>query len=286
MTDGELAREARFFSDQDNQQQRASAWTAVPGIADRIRSTLDVDAIAVDLLANHPDKKGLTLACGDMTGPYGLFKQSGMVAVDAYDLAEGQRDKFFANKYDGELSVDYRIADVNALELPDNAYDLVVVQQAFHHFDALEFVAGQISRALKPHGVFVLKDYIGANFLQRTPKQRAVCSMLWRTLPERYRRHVSGRVLDGIYIPRKEDLPPYEGIRAEDVLPVIEARFRTLHSHTYGGILFPLWNGFAQNYTESADDRALVERLWQLDRQMIDSGAVEPNFIRAVFARQ
>ena len=45
MTDGELAREARFFSDQDNQQQRASAWTAVPGIADRIRSTLDVDAI-------------------------------------------------------------------------------------------------------------------------------------------------------------------------------------------------------------------------------------------------
>lgn len=285
MTDSELAREARFFSGQDNQAQRASAWTAVPGIAERIRSTLDVDAIAIDLLADYHNKKGLTLACGDMTGPYGLFKHAGMLAVDAYDLAEGQRDKFFADKYDGVLSVDYRIADVNSLELPENNYDLVVVQQAFHHFEALEFVARQVSRALKPHGLFVLKDYIGSNFLQRTEKQRAVCGMLWRTLPERYRRHISGRVLDDIYIPRKEDLPPYEGVRAEEVLPVIQARFRTLHSHAYGGILFPLWNGFAQNYTQSAEDRAVIERLWRLDRQMIDAGTVEPNFIRAIFAR-
>ncbi|TNF35726.1 MAG: class I SAM-dependent methyltransferase [Gammaproteobacteria bacterium] len=285
MDKDKLQQEADHFSQQDNQAQRMSAWTAVPGIADRIRTTLDVDAIVVESLASFDNKRGLTLACGDMTGPYGLFKQSGVQHVDAYDLSEGQRKKFFDSKYDGDITVDYRIADVNTLELPANHYDLVVVQQAFHHFEALEFVAQQIWQSLKPHGLFVLKDYIGANFLQRTPDQRAVCSMLWRTLPERLRRHVSGKVMNGIYIPDKNTLPPYEGIRAEEVLPVIQRRFRMLHGHCYAGILFPLWNGFAQNYTQSTEDMALIGRLWQLDRQMIDSGAVEPNFIRAIFAR-
>jgi hypothetical protein len=36
------------------------------------------------------------MACGDMFGEYGFFKGVGVAEVDASDISEGQRAKFFA----------------------------------------------------------------------------------------------------------------------------------------------------------------------------------------------
>ena len=47
------------------------------------------------------------------------------------------------------------------------------MQQAYHHIEALEHVADEIAKSLKPGGIFAISDYIGANFLQRTPRRRA-----------------------------------------------------------------------------------------------------------------
>lgn len=284
-----LQREATYFSHQDNARQRQVAWTAIPYFSERIRATLDTDALAVQWLDAHAHalpRRGLTLACGDMTGPYGFFKQMHATEVDAVDISEGQRDKFFRTKYDGTLTVNYRIGDVNTIDLPARHYDAVIVQQAFHHFEALEHVADQIAQALTTHGVFVLKDYIGPNFLQRSPRQLAACQEIWDTMPARYRTNAAGQVLSRLHVPARESLSPCEAVRAEDIMGVLADRFHCLQQHCYGGILFPLFNGFAQNYTDSADDLAFVRAMWALDRQWIDEGRVEPNFIRAVFVRK
>lgn len=285
-SDQRLAAEADYFGQQNNTRQRQVAWTALPLVQQRLKEVLDVDALCQQLLADHSSKRGLCLAAGDMTGPWGCFKQAGIEHIDAWDISEGQRDKFFQHRYDGSIAVDYHIGDVNPLQLPLAHYDLVIVQQAYHHFEALESITQQIARALKPHGLLLLKDYIGPNQLQRSANQLAICEPLWRALPERLRRNARGGINEQLHIPAPESLPPYEAIRSEDILPILETELLCLAKHCYGGILFPLCNGFAHNYEDSAEDMARLEIFWQLDQQLSSSGVVEPNFIRAIYARR
>lgn len=281
-----LALEADFFSQQNNQRLRQVAWTSLPMVQQRLKQTLDVDAICQQLLSEHQNKRGLCLAAGDMTGPWGCFKQCGIEHIDAWDISEGQREKFFANRYDGSMAVDYHIGDVNPLQLPANSYDLIIVQQAYHHFENLEGITEQIAQSLKPHGVLLLKDYIGPNQLQRSAKQLTVCQPLWDALPDRLRTNAAGHVSQQLHIPAPESLPPYEAVRAEDILPILESQLHCVHKHCYGGVLFPLCNGFAHNYEENAEDLARLEIFWQLDQHFSENGLVDPNFIRAIYARK
>lgn len=289
-TDGDAASknraEAEFFGRQDNARQRAVAWSAIPYFRQQIHAALDVGRIARQHLAGREAPTALALAAGDMTGEYGFLTGVGAERIHALDISEGQRDKFFAREPDPAVPVEYIIADVNSVVLEPERYDLVYVQQAFHHFEQLEHVADQVNRALKPGGRFVLIDYIGANFLQRTPRQRSFCTGIWRDMPARYRRNWNGTVLDELWIPDKDKLSPYEAIRAEEIMDVLNRTLQPIQVFPHAAILFPLFNGFAQNYTDSEEDQRFIREMWELDRDVVESGEVEPNFVRGVFGKR
>ncbi|MDA1074823.1 MAG: class I SAM-dependent methyltransferase, partial [Proteobacteria bacterium] len=225
---------------------------------------------------------------GDMTGEYDFFAHTAEVtSIDAYDISPGQRKKFFNRlDIDPDIEVNYQIADVNQISLPASTYDVVYIQQAFHHLEAIEHVAKEIHNALKPHGIFVLIDYIGPNQLQRSEKQRRICGEIWSGLPERLRTTAQGLVYDQIHIPKIEALPPFEAVRAEEIMGVLTDTFDVDSLFTYAGILFPLLEGFAQNYTESEEDQQLLAHLWRLDQELIYAGLVEPNFMRTILTRK
>jgi SAM-dependent methyltransferase len=218
-----------------------------------------------------------------MAGEFTFLKRMGVAEIDAFDLSEGQRQKFLDNVYDGSLPVNYEIADVNDIELPADRYDVVYLQHAYHHVERLEHVADQIRAALKPDGTLAIIDYVGANFLQRTPRQRDLCAAIWRTMPERYRVRPSGRVFAELRIPDKASLSPYEAVRSEEIVAVLDARFDRQETYYFGGILFPIFNGIAQNFTESGTDQEFLRVMWDLDRWLLDAGSIEPNFVKAIF---
>jgi 2-polyprenyl-3-methyl-5-hydroxy-6-metoxy-1,4-benzoquinol methylase len=218
-----------------------------------------------------------------MSAEYPFFKNVGVKEIDAFDISEGQRDKFLA-VYDHAVPVNYMIADANTIELEPERYDVVYLKHAYHHVEALEHVADQIVKALKPHGILAINDYIGTNFLQRSPRERDLCGAIWRSMPERYRIAFNGRVVPELRIPAKHTLPPYEAVRSEDILEVLTTRFETREMVGYAGILVALFNGFAHLYTDSPEDEAFVRIMWDLDTWLLQSGAVAPNIMKAIFA--
>jgi len=278
-----IGEEARHFGETDNQYNRDVSWGVLPVFWHEVGKRVDIAGTAAEHLRGRDHPVGLTLACGDMHGEYRMLKNAGAKEIDAFDISEGQRDKFFRNVYDGAVRVNYEICDVNQISLDRKRYDVVFVLQAYHHVERLEHVADEIRASLKDDGIFVLIDYVGANFLQRTPRQRDLCGAIWRTMPERYRIARNGRVVNELRIPDKDSLSPYEAIRSEEILSVLESRFETRDAFLYGGILMPLFNGFANNYTDSPDDLMFQKIMWQLDRWLIQTGRIEPNFIRAIF---
>ncbi len=274
--------EAQFFSNQNNPLTRSIAWTSIPYFQKQIMAAFDISADAKAILSGRQNICAATLACGEMKGEYKFLKSLGVQQIDAYDISEGQREKFYQNIYDHSIEVNYKIEDVNDVTLPQRKYDVVYVQQAYHHLENVYGVAEQIRRSLKEDGIFVLIDYIGPPFLQRTEKQKEYASKIWSILPSRLRTNHKGIVLDKIHIPPKSSLSPYEAINSDKMMSAFEENFICIKDLKYGGILFPIFNGFSQNYINSEEDMLFIKSMWETDQFLIQTNTVEPNFIRAI----
>jgi SAM-dependent methyltransferase len=277
-----IQQEARFFSDQDNQLTRSVAWTSISYFQKKIMEAFDLKADAKAILLGRKNISGLTLACGDMRGEYNFLKSLGVQHIDAYDISEGQREKFYQNNYDGAVEVNYKIEDVNNVSLPETQYDVVYVQQAYHHLENVYGVAEQISKSLKDDGIFVVIDYIGEPFLQRTKKQEEYASKIWSILPSRLRTNHQGKVLEKIHIPLQSSLSPYEAVNSDKILSAFEQSFVCIKELKYGGVVFPIFNGFSQNYTISEEDMLFIKTIWETDQFLTLNNVVEPNFIRSI----
>jgi hypothetical protein len=102
-----LIEEARRFAEQDNQYLRDVSWSALPVFRHQIGKHLDVAAGVSRHLIGRDNPMALTLACGDMAGEYPFLKRVGVAEIDAFDVSEGQQEKFLSDVYDGQLPVNY-----------------------------------------------------------------------------------------------------------------------------------------------------------------------------------
>lgn len=279
-----LQAEAAAFAGVHNDQTRSLAWSSIPYFSKKLQERVNLGALTRSRLSGRPEIRALTMACGDMKGEYGFFKAMGATAIDAFDISEGQKERFNRLVNDGQIPVAYAIADVNEITLSEEKYDLVYMQQSLHHIEDVEHVVAEIKKSLKPDGLFVLNDYVGEPFLQRGPKQRTVCQRLWDCLPARLRTDHNGRVWDKLPIPDKRLLSPFEAIRSHAILPALRSTFNVVDEFLFGGIVFPIINNYARNYDLEQDD-ALIRMLWELDVMLVENGTVEPSFVRAVYSR-
>lgn len=84
-------------------------------------------------------------------------------------------------------NINYHIADVNTITLPTDYYNLVWVSGSVHHVERLEHLFAQVAKALKPDGLFVMEEYIGASQFQFGERQREILHACNTLLPMRYR---------------------------------------------------------------------------------------------------
>ena len=139
-----------------------------------------------------PLDRCLSLGCGEgglerQLAGFGAFER-----CDASDIAHGaiQRAHELAQQ-SGYIHIAYSVEDANRIDLPKETYDAVWASGAVHHFEDLEHVFGQVAAALKPGGLLILNEYVGANRFQFPPYQRQVIQACLDLLPSAYRRIAS-----------------------------------------------------------------------------------------------
>jgi ubiquinone/menaquinone biosynthesis C-methylase UbiE len=181
---------------------------------------------------------------------------------------------------------EFNVADVNSWE-PRTNYHVVLAIQCLHHVVKLEQLFDTIHKVLNPSGFFLTDDMIGRNGHRLWPEALKHVSRLWEELPKSHRFNHSTKTLD-----RKPDDVDYsegcfEGIRAQDILPLLVKRFH-----------FEVFVGFANivdvfvdrrygpNFDPSREwDRAFIDRVHALDIQEIDAGRVKPTHMYAAMTR-
>lgn len=163
-------------------------------------------------------------------------------------------------------------------------YTGVIANQALHHVVELERLFDEIKRALHPRGYFVTNDMVGRNGHMRWPEALEAMRPFWLELPSEYRWNRLYRRHEEEYINHDCSKEGFEGIRAQDILPLLTERFDFSVFAAFGNIVNVFVDRvFGHNFDASqAWDRDFIDRVHAADEARIHSGTLSPTQMFAV----
>jgi len=168
--------------------------------------------------------------------------------------------------------------------VPDGPYDAVVANQALHHVVNLEGLFDAVAEALGPEGLFISSDMIGRNGHMRWPEALAIVNEFWRELPAAYRYDRMLARCPPEYQNYDCSKAGFEGIRAQDILPLLVQRFHFETFIAFGNVIDPFIDrAVGDNFDPDRQyDRDFIDRVQARDEALIESGAVKPTHMLAV----
>jgi SAM-dependent methyltransferase len=167
-------------------------------------------------------------------------------------------------------------------------YASVMANQSLHHVVKLEGLFDEVKRSLNPRGYFLASDIIGRNGHQRWPEALSEVHRFWLELPAEYRYNRQRTRHEEIYENLDCSRVGFEGIRAQDILPLLLERFDFhLFIGTCNVIDIFIDRSFGPNFkADQAWDRAFIDRLHAFDEQALKAGVLTPTHMLAVMTPQ
>lgn len=167
---------------------------------------------------------------------------------------------------------------------PEGRYDLVLANQCLHHVLELEHLFAAISKCLNPEGYFVTSDMIGRNGHQRWPEALSLVQEFWQELPQAYRYNQSAKRHEPEYINHDYAKESFEGIRAQDILPLLIKNFQFELFLPFANLIMVFIDRpFGHNFDAKSDwDRDFIDRVHARDEQGMLSGELKPTQMLAV----
>ena len=136
-----------------------------------------------------PVERMLSLGCGTGDLERTLSKLNAFRQCDAYDISPRTIETArAAARREGFDHIQYEVMDINEMKLSPHPYDTVWAYGSMHHFVRLEHIAREVSRALRPGGIFVLNEYVGPARFQFDERQKEIVNACLQLIPLRYRR--------------------------------------------------------------------------------------------------
>lgn len=172
--------------------------------------------------------------------------------------------------------------DVNSWR-PAQKYSVVLAIQFLHHVVELEKLFGSIRDALEPGGFFLTDDMIGRNGHMRWPEALVHIRELWSQLPASYKFNHGLRRQEDTFLDWDCSVEGFEGVRAQDVLPLLVERFHFDFFFAFGNIIDPFIDrSFGPNFDPDRPwDREFIDRVHSLDIAELEAGRVKPTHVLA-----
>jgi SAM-dependent methyltransferase len=227
----------------------------------------------------------LSLGCGSagteiFAWRHGLFDSLLGLDASAEALEEARR----AALVEGAAGLGFARADLNALELPPEEFDVVVMNMSLHHVRNLEGTLAAVESTLKPGGILIANEFVGPSQFQFTDLQLSISAAVLEVLPDRWRMDSDTGLPKTRYVrqPRAHwnAVDPSEAIRSDEIVPELLKRFELLARRDYGGTLLHLALEHTVHNFAPGDDRdvAAIRLMGLLEQTLIDHGVIESDF--------
>jgi SAM-dependent methyltransferase len=186
-----------------------------------------------------------------------------------------------------ERYLNFTVADLNSW-IPSVEYDAAMACHSLHHVVNLEGVFDGVRSALRPRGIFLIADMIGRNGHQRWPEALDFVNEFWRKLPPSYRFHRILQCYEERFENRDCSVEGFEGIRSQDILPLLIDRFHFQLFAGFANIIDPFVDrAFGPNFDAMSDwDRNFIDEVHRRDQQELDSGRLKPTQMLAVVGNE
>ena len=258
-----------------------------------------IDDFFVQEIAGAPRREGVPLrivsvGCGDCTPEVGIAKalrERGMAdfRMLCLDISDGALERGRAHAREAGLADHFEMIahDFNR-GLPDGDFDVVMANQSLHHVVELERLYAAIRAQLAPQGRFLVSDMIGRNGHMRWPEARALVEEAWEWLPDRYRFNWQLQRQEQAFIDWDCSQEGFEGIRAEEVLPLLLEYFQPRVFIAWGNIIDVFIDrGFGHNFHGRSEwDLRFIDRIHDIDSTAIAKGKIKPTHLLARFQRE
>jgi len=215
-------------------------------------------------LVERKGYKNFTLACLD---------------VNPHMLSRGKQ---LAKENNLESHMEFIEADINSWVV-DRQYDVCIAHQSLHHFLELELLFDKIKKAISKGGIFLTSDMIGRNGHMRWPEALKVVHDIWREMPDRYKyNHLLNR-FETEYINWDCSYEGFEGIRAQDILPLLMENFYFEKFCVFGNVIDVFVDRtFGHNFEiNNPEDLEFIDHVAERDEKCISSGENKPTHIIA-----
>jgi len=230
--------------------------------------------------AREPLTRGLSVGCGAGLLERDVLSKGICRFLEGVDFSAESIGQARRGAEEAGLSrlLQYRIEDINAIELPAARYDVVFFHGSLHHVRSVERVLSQVLRALRPGGLLYLDEYMGPSRSEWTDAAWAFAKSAFEALPEELKNRRS------LMIPLPMD-DPLESVRSSAIRPETHRLFRVLEERLYGGNI--LWFVFPcldmQRLRE--DETGALSRLIALEDHLLERGWVE-SYFRVIVAKK
>ncbi|HEV8040554.1 MAG TPA: methyltransferase domain-containing protein [Bryobacteraceae bacterium] len=208
--------------------------------------------------------------------------------IDCVDLNPSMLERGRASAVQREVAahLNFVQADFNAWT-PEHEYDAVIANQALHHVLKLEDLFGRIKSSLRPRGSLIVSELVGRNGHQRWPEALHIVHEFWRKLPPSYRFNRKLQRYEELYLNYDCSLDGFEGIRSQDILPLLLQNFHFDVFVAFANVIEPFVDrAFGYNFDSQAQwDRSFIDAVHQRDEQEFASGHLKPTHILAVLGR-
>jgi ubiquinone/menaquinone biosynthesis C-methylase UbiE len=206
--------------------------------------------------------------------------------LECLDINPGMLKAAERSSEDKGVSQYLRFVNADALtwKPEKNSYSVVMAHQSLHHIVDLELLFGKIKKAIGKDGVFLTSDIIGRNGHMRWPEAMKEIDKIWVDMPNRYKYNHALKRVEKSYENWDCSTEGFEGIRAQDILALLNKEFSYEMFLGFGNLIdIFVDRAFGHNFDpESEEDKKFIDKVAELDDQLIESGALKPTHIIAV----
>lgn len=220
-----------------------------------------------------------------------LLREAGLTdfAIECLDVNPNalRRGRDMAEREDVAAHIVTTECDFNGWK-GTRSYDAVMANQSLHHAVNLEGLFDEVGHSLAQGGYFIVDDIIGRNGHQRWPEALVAVREFWRELPRAYRYNGQLERYERRYVNWDCSIEGFEGIRAQDILPLLIERFDFCLFVGFANVVDVFIDrSFGHNFDADADwDRAFVDRLHAFDEEGFRKGTLTPTHMMAVLTAE
>jgi SAM-dependent methyltransferase len=180
----------------------------------------------------------------------------------------------------------FTLADANSWR-PSHTYDIAMANMSLHHIVELEKLFDNIKSSLKiKTGRFIVFDMVGRNGHMRWPEALEIVNEYWPKMSDKYKFNNMLSRIDATYTNFDCSKSGFEGIRAQDILPLLNSKFYFESFFAFANLIECFIDrSTGPNFDpDQLEDREFIDEIQRRDEAEMNAGVIKPTHMLSVMS--